>query len=141
MGRKASAEWFGDLKSGKGTMSGASGAFEGLAFSFRTRFEEEPGTNPEELVAAAHAGCFSMALSNELASAGLNPESVRTVADMSLGEVEGGFAITRIRLVATARVPGADEGQVREIAARAKAGCPISRSLTGEISLDLTVET
>lgn len=141
MDRKASAEWYGDLKSGNGTMTGSSGAFSDLAFSFKTRFEDEPGTNPEELVAAAHAGCFSMALSNELASAGLNPTSVKTTAAVGLGKVEGGFAITRITLTSTANVPGADEATVREIADKAKSGCPISRSLTGEITLELTVET
>ena len=96
MARKASAEWHGDLKSGRGAMSGNSGAFSDLAFSFKTRFEDEPGTNPEELIAAAHAGCFSMAFSNELASAGLNPSSVKAEAAVSLGEVEGGYAITKI---------------------------------------------
>ncbi len=141
MDRKASAQWFGDLKSGQGTMTGASGAFTDLPFSFRTRFENEPGTNPEELVAAAHAGCFSMALSNELASAGLSPVSVKTTATATLGAVDGGMSITRIRLVSVANVPGADEAQVRAIAAKAKAGCPISRSLTGEVVLELTVET
>lgn len=141
MARKASAEWYGDLRSGKGTMSGSSGAFSDLAFTFRTRFEDEPGTNPEELVAAAHAGCFSMAFSNELASAGLNPTSVKTTAAVSLGPVDGGNAITRIELTSVAHVPGADEAQVREIGESAKAGCPISRSLTGDITLNLTVET
>lgn len=141
MARKANAEWYGDLKSGKGTMSGASGAFGDLAFSFKTRFEDEPGTNPEELIAAAHAGCFSMAMSNELDKAGLSPSSVKTEAAVSLGEVEGGYAITKIVLTAVANVPGADEAKVREIGDAAKAGCPISRSLTGEITLDLTVET
>lgn len=141
MDRKATAEWFGDLKSGNGSMSGTSGAFSGLAFSFRTRFEDEPGTNPEELVAAAHAGCFSMALSNELAKAGLAPESVQTTAAAALGQVDGGVAITRMTLTSRARVPGADESKVREIADAAKAGCPISRSLKAEIVLELTVET
>lgn len=141
MDRKASAEWHGDLRSGKGSMTSSSGAFSDLAFSFKTRFEDEPGTNPEELVAAAHAGCFSMALSNELASAGLNPESVKTTAAASLGKKGDGFAITNIVLTSTARVPGADEARVREIADKAKAGCPISQSLTADIRLDLTVET
>lgn len=141
MARTASAEWYGDLKSGKGSMSSTSGAFSDLAFSFKTRFEDEPGTNPEELVAAAHAGCFSMALSNELASAGLQPESVKTTAAASLGEKGDGYAITAIKLTTVAKVPGADEAKVREIAAKAKEGCPISQSLTADISLDLTVET
>ena len=141
MARKATAEWYGDLKSGNGTMSGSSGAFANLAFSFKTRFEDEPGTNPEELVAAAHAGCFSMAFSNELDKAGLSPNSVKTEAAVSLGEVEGGYAITTIVLTAVANVPGATEEKVREIGEAAKAGCPISRSLTGDIILELTVET
>ncbi len=141
MARTASAEWYGDLKSGNGSMSSTSGAFSDLAFSFKTRFEDEPGTNPEELVAAAHAGCFSMALSNELASAGLNPESVKTTAAASLGKKGDGYAITEITLTSVAKVPGADEETVREIAAKAKEGCPISQSLTADISLELTIET
>ncbi len=140
MDRTASAEWFGDLASGNGSMTGSSGAFSELPFSFRTRFEDEPGTNPEELVAAAHAGCFSMAFSNELAKAGLSPESVKTTAIATLGPKGDGFAITQIKLSSAAKVPGADEAKVREIAELAKAGCPISRSLSADISLDLTVE-
>lgn len=141
MDRHASAVWNGDLKSGKGVMNSQSGAFSDLGFSFATRFEAEPGTNPEELVAAAHAGCFSMAFSNELAKAGLDPQEVSTTATATLELVDGGFEVTRMTLVTTARVPGADVAQVEEIAAAAKAGCPISKLLNAEISLDLTVET
>ncbi|MFV0360734.1 OsmC family peroxiredoxin, partial [Tropicimonas sp.] len=101
MKRKASALWRGDLQSGNGTMSGQSGAFSDLAFSFRTRCQDEPGTNPEELIAAAHAGCYAMSLSNELAKAGLTPDSVSATAEVTLGEVDGGFAITRSALTAT----------------------------------------
>lgn len=136
MERKASAVWNGDLKGGNGTMGSGSGVLSDLAFSFATRFGDTPGTNPEELIAAAHAGCFSMALSNELAQAGLEPESVSTTATVTL---EDGW-IQKSRLDAVARVPGADEAKVREIAEKAKTGCPISRSLTAEISLSLEVE-
>ncbi|MDV7144449.1 OsmC family protein [Tropicimonas sp. TH_r6] len=138
---KATATWNGDLQSGNGTMSGESGAFSDLAFSFQTRFEDAPGTNPEELVGAAQAGCFSMAFSNELAKADLNPTSVSTKASVVLGAVEGGHAITRIDLVAIADVPGGDEAQIRQIADAAKQGCPISRSLSADITLDLTIKT
>jgi osmotically inducible protein OsmC len=140
MERHASAVWNGDLKAGKGTMTSQSGAFSDLPFSFDTRFGDTPGTNPEELVAAAHAGCFSMAFSNELAKAGLTPEEVATVATATLELVNGGFEVTRMTLVTTARVPGAVVAQVEEIAAAAKAGCPISKLLSAEITLELTVE-
>lgn len=139
MKRHASAVWKGDLPSGSGTMSSQSGAFDALGYSFKTRFEDTPGTNPEELIAAAHAGCFSMAFSHGLASAGLNPEQVETTAIVTLDKVEGGFAITGIVLQTTAKVPGASEDQVREIAAAAKEGCPVSKVLNAEITLDLTV--
>lgn len=140
MKRHASAVWNGDLKSGKGTMSSQSGAFEDLKFSFNTRFGDEVGTNPEELVAAAHAGCFSMAFSNELAKAGLTPEEVATKATATLELVNGGFEVTKMLLTTTAKVPGASAAKVEEIAQAAKAGCPISKLLKAEITLDLTVE-
>lgn len=135
MQRHASAIWNGDLKSGTGSISSESGVLEEQAYSFKTRFESEPGTNPEELIAAAHAGCFSMALSHELASAGLNPTSVATKATVTLDKVEGGFAISKVHLDVDAKVPGADQGKFDEIAAAAKAGCPVSKVLNAEITM------
>ncbi len=139
MKRKASAVWNGDLPSGAGTISTQSGALDALPFSFKTRFEDAPGTNPEELVGAAHAGCYSMAFSHELAQAGLTPERVATTATVTLDQVDGGFAITAVHLQAEAHVPGADEAKVREIGDAAKAGCPVSKVLNAEITLDLSV--
>ena len=139
MKRHASAVWQGDLPSGTGTMSVQSGAFKELPFSFKTRFGDEPGTNPEELIGAAHAGCFSMAFSNELAKAGLTPESVATKATVTL-DTSKGADITAVLLETTATVPGADEAKVREIAEAAKKGCPVSKVLNAEITLDLTVK-
>jgi osmotically inducible protein OsmC len=135
--RDATAEWQGDLKSGSGNMAVASGLFDGQ-YSFRTRFEEEPGTNPEELIGAAHAGCFSMALSNILSEAGHPPESVRTTAKVHLRMVDGNPAISRIDLISEGKVPGIDQDQFSEHAAQAKEGCPVSRALAGvaEITLD-----
>ena len=141
MNRHASAVWNGDLPSGDGTMSVQSGAFEALPFSFKTRFEDAAGTNPEELIGAAHAGCFSMAFSHALASAGLTPQTVSTKATISIEAVDGGFAITRSHLECEATVPGADEDKVSEIAAEAKDGCPVSKVLNAEIALDLIVNT
>lgn len=138
--RDGTAEWRGDLKSGSGTVSVASGLFEGT-YSFSSRFEEEPGTNPEELIGAAHAACFSMALSNILAEAGHAPESVQTTAKVHLRFVEGAPTITEIDLITEGRVPGIDQGQFADYAAQAKAGCPVSRALAGvgEITLDATL--
>ena len=138
--RKAHAQWEGRLRDGKGTMKFASGAFEG-AYSFASRFEEGGGTNPEELIAAAHAGCFSMAFANMLDEAGHPPERVRTTAAVAIERTEGGFSITRSDLVTEARVPGIDEAAFQRIAEKAKAGCPVSRALKGvEISLEATLE-
>ena len=139
MKRHASALWQGDLPSGTGTMSVQSGAFKELPFSFKTRFGDEPGTNPEELIGAAHAGCYSMAFSNELAKAGLTPESVATKATVTL-DTSKGADITAVLLETVASVPGADEAKVREIAEAAKKGCPVSKVLNAEITLDLTVK-
>ncbi|MGQ9849983.1 MAG: OsmC family protein [Aggregatilineaceae bacterium] len=134
--RKASALWEGSLREGKGTMRLGSGAFEG-AYSFGTRFEEEPGTNPEELIGAAHAGCFSMAFSANLGRAGYTPDYVRTTADVHLEKVDGGFKITRIVLHMEARVPGLDEKTFLEQAEAAKSGCPVSQALAAvPIELD-----
>lgn len=134
--RKASARWESNLFQGSGTMAMESGAYEG-AYSFGSRFEEATGTNPEELIAAAHAGCYSMALSAELAKGGHDPKSVATTARVHLEKVEGGFAITRIDLTTEAEVPGIDEASFAEFAQGAKVGCPVSKALAGpEITLD-----
>lgn len=134
--RRAEAEWNGSLREGKGSMKMSSGAFEG-AYSFGTRFEEEPGTNPEELIGAAHAGCFSMALSGELGRAGFNPERIATKADVHLDKGDAGFSITRIHLTTEAVVPDASDAEFQAAAQAAKKGCPVSRALGGvEITLD-----
>ena len=134
--RTARAVWQGDLKTGKGSMRLGSGAWEG-AFSFASRFEEGTGTNPEELAGAAHAGCFSMAFSNELSKAGHVPTRVATTAKVHLEKTEGGFGITRIDLACEAQVPGIDNTKFQEIAAAAKKGCPISKLFAGAtINLD-----
>jgi lipoyl-dependent peroxiredoxin len=133
--RSSSAEWRGNLKDGSGKMRLGSGAYEG-AFSFASRFENGTGTNPEELIAAAHAGCFSMALSHGLAQAGHAPKRVATTARVHLEKVEGGFGITRIELQCEAEVPGIDEATFRQQAEAAKQGCPVSKALAGtQISL------
>ena len=135
--RKADAVWQGDLKSGKGTMKLSSGAYEG-AFSFASRFEEGTGTNPEELIAAAHAGCFSMAFSNILAGAGFTPDRVQTTAAVTLEKTEGGFGVTRIHLTTEGTVPGIDEAAFQQHAQAAKENCPISKLLKpgAEITMD-----
>ncbi|MBV8208275.1 MAG: OsmC family protein [Acidobacteria bacterium] len=136
MQREATAVWSGGLKSGNGTVTGASGAFNQLAYSYRTRFENERGTNPEELIAAAHAGCFSMALSAQLERNGFTPDEVRTSARVSLEQKDGGWAITRVELDLNARVPGISDDKFRELANAAKAGCPVSKVLNAEITLN-----
>lgn len=128
--RNAKAEWRGDLKSGSGTMELGSGAFKGK-YSFATRFEDEPGTNPEELIGAAHAGCFSMALSHMLAEGGHKPERISTQAKVALGKSGDGFAITSIELVTEGVVPGIDAATFQKYAEEAKAGCPVSKALAG----------
>jgi len=134
--RRANAEWKGDLKSGTGEVRTETGSFKG-AYSFPSRFESGEGTNPEELIAAAHAACFSMAFANGLAGAGHTPESVRTEARVHLDKGDGGFGITRIELVTEARVPGISEEAFQEQAEGAKTGCPISRALASvQIDLD-----
>lgn len=139
--RSANAEWKGDLPTGRGTVKTESGALDG-AYSFSSRFEEGTGTNPEELIAAAHAGCYSMALSNGLAKAGFTPTSVRTRAAVHLEKVEGGMGITRIHLVCEAEVPGIDESGFQEQARAAKEGCPISRVLAATtITLEATLRS
>ena len=139
--RDGSAEWRGDLRSGSGTVSVTSGLFSEGNFSFASRFEEGPGTNPEELIAAAHAGCFSMALSNILSSDGHAPESVRTTAKVHLRNIDGNPTIAQIDLITEGRVPGIDQSQFADYAQQAKAGCPVSRALAGvgEITLQATL--
>lgn len=134
--RTASAVWKGNLVKGKGKMKFGSGAFEG-AYSFTSRFEDGAGTNPEELIGAAHAGCFSMALSNMLAEAGFTPKRVATKAAVKMDKVGGGFQIVRIELTTEANVPGIDEATFMKHAQAAKAGCPVSQALASvEITLD-----
>jgi osmotically inducible protein OsmC len=138
--RKSEAEWTGNLQEGKGTMKLGSGAFTG-PYGFRSRFESGPGTNPEELIAAAHAGCFSMALSAGLSKAGHPPTRVHTVANVRLEKVGEGFAITRIDLETEAEVPGIDEASFQQQAEAAKKGCPVSKALAGpQIHLKATLK-
>jgi osmotically inducible protein OsmC len=137
--RTASARWDGSLQEGSGTMRMASGAYEG-AYSFQSRFEEGDGTNPEELIAAAHAGCFSMALSFGLGQAGYVPESVETEATVQIDSVGDGFAITHILLRSQARVPGIDADEFQQQAQAAKEGCPVSKALGGVDSIELEAE-
>lgn len=141
MKRKASAVWKGGLKDGKGAVSTESGALSNNAYSFSTRFENEKGTNPEELIAAAHAGCFSMALSAELGKAGMTPQSVSTTATITLEMLEGGPTVTESHLETVAKIPGAKKEAFEAAANAAKAGCPISRLLNTRISLDAKLES
>ena len=135
MVRKASAVWKGSLKEGKGTISSDSGVLSNTPYSFTTRFENAKGTNPEELIAAAHAGCFTMALSAQLGNAGITPESLETTASLSLDKLESGWAITKIHLDVTARIPGGDKAAFDKAAENAKAGCPVSKLLKAEITM------
>ena len=128
--RTAQAVWKGDLFQGKGTMKLASGSFEG-PYSFSSRFEEGPGANPEELIAAAHAGCFSMALSGDLGKIGFEPESVDTTAKVTVEQSDEGFSITKSELFTLAEVPGIDEALFAKVAEGARAGCPVSKALAG----------
>jgi lipoyl-dependent peroxiredoxin len=137
--RTADARWNGSLREGNGTMRLGGGAYEG-PYSFQSRFEEGQGTNPEELIAAAHAGCFSMAFAAELGKAGHEPVSVATTARVNLVKRDEGFTITRIELQTEAEVPGIDEARFQEIAEAAKTGCPVSRALQGpEITVTATL--
>lgn len=137
--RTANAVWNGSIAKGKGTMALGSGAYEG-PFSVGSRFEQDPGTNPEELIAAAHAGCFSMALSGILTRAGSPPEKIETSAKVSIDQVEGGWEISKIELSTQAVVPGMDEAAFIEHAQSAKAGCPVSKALSAvEITLDASL--
>ena len=129
MQRKASAHWSGGLKDGKGTVSTQSGVLNQTQYSFSTRFENGVGTNPEELIAAAHAGCFSMALSAQLGNAGMTAESIDTNATLTLDKTDAGFSITAVHLDVTAKIPGADPAKFNEAAQNAEKGCPVSRVL------------
>lgn len=133
--RKASARWQGGLKDGKGTLTAATGVLKDTPYSFTTRFEQEPGTNPEELIALAHAGCFSMALSAILGESNLRPDSIDTTATVTMEKTDAGMTLTKIHLDVAARVPGASDAAFQEAANKAKAGCPISRVLRSEISM------
>ena len=136
MKRKASAIWNGGLKDGKGTISTESGLLSRAQYSFGTRFEEGKGTNPEELIAAAHAGCFSMALSGQLGAAGMVAESIETTATVTMEKLEAGWTVTEVHLDVSAKIPGADRGKFETAAGNAKSGCPISRLLNARISMD-----
>jgi osmotically inducible protein OsmC len=140
MVRKASAEWRGGLKDGKGTISTDSGVLKNTQYSFSTRFESGAGTNPEELIAAAHSGCFSMALSAQLETAGITPESIRTTAAVTLEKVGEGFSVTSSHLDVTVRAPGAEPAAFRKAAEAAKSGCPISKLLNAAITMDAKLE-
>ena len=140
MKRKASAVWQGGLKDGKGTISTDSGVLANTQYSFSTRFEDGAGTNPEELIAAAHAGCFSMALSGQLGAAGLTAESINTTASVSLEKTDAGFAITKVHLDVRAKVPGADQAAFEKATNNAKTGCPVSKVLNAEITMTATLE-
>ena len=138
--KKGQAHWEGDLKSGKGTISTESGALSQQPYGFNTRFEDKAGTNPEELIGAAHAACFSMALSMMLGQAGHTPQSIDTTADVSLDKQGEGFSITKIALDSTVKLPGIDNAAFDEIINKAKAGCPVSQVLNAEITLNYKLE-
>jgi lipoyl-dependent peroxiredoxin len=133
--REATAVWTGGLKDGGGRLTSPSGVLKDTAYSFTTRFESEPGTNPEELIAAAHSGCFSMALSGVLGESGLKAERIETRATVTMEKTDAGFTLTKIHLDLTAKVPGGDPAVLQAAAEKAKAGCPISRVLKSEITL------
>ena len=140
MQRKASAVWKGGLKDGKGTVSSTSGVLANTPYSFTTRFEDTPGTNPEELIAAAHAGCFSMALSGQLGAANLTADSIHTTATLTMEKLEAGWTITTVHLDVTAKVPGATAEAFNTAAQNAKAGCPVSRVLNAKVTMTAALE-
>jgi osmotically inducible protein OsmC len=133
------AVWHGGLKDGKGTISTKSGALNEYPYGFASRFEGKPGTNPEELIGAAHAGCFTMALSLILGEAGLTADEMNTKADVTLEKVADGFAITKVHLSLKAKIPGCDAAKFQELAAKAKAGCPVSKLLKADITMEATL--
>ncbi|HEY8509127.1 MAG TPA: OsmC family protein [Steroidobacteraceae bacterium] len=140
MKRTASAQWQGGLRDGRGTISTQSGVLKDTQYSFSTRFEEGVGTNPEELIAAAHAGCFSMALSAQLEGANMRANRIRTTATVSIEKEGQGFAITSVHLDVAASIPGADAAAFQKVAEQAKAGCPVSRVLNAKITMDARLE-
>ena len=140
MERKASAVWKGSLKDGKGEFSVPSGVFSHLPYSFKTRFEDAPGTNPEELIAAAHASCFSMALSAQLGAANLTPESINTTANLKMEKQDSGWAITAVHLDVNAKIPNADDAAFQKATQDAKAGCPVSKVLKANITMSAKLE-
>lgn len=135
-----SAVWSGGIKDGKGAISTQSGAMKEYPYGFASRFEGKPGTNPEELIGAAHAGCFTMALSLILGEAGLTAEKMETKAEVTLDKVDDGFAITAVHLTLQAKIPGADDAKFQELAGKAKAGCPVSKLLNTKITLDARLQ-
>ncbi|MCG7601058.1 OsmC family protein [Halomonas sp. McH1-25] len=139
--KKGSAEWQGSLKKGKGTVSTESGALKQNPYGFNTRFEGQPGTNPEELIGAAHASCFSMALSMILGESELEPESIKTEATVTLEQDDSGFTISAVHLETRARIPGADQASFEEAANKAKEGCPVSKLFKANITLDAKLES
>jgi osmotically inducible protein OsmC len=138
--RTGSAAWSGGLKDGKGTVSVQSGVLKETPYGFHTRFENSPGTNPEELIAAAHAGCFTMALSAQLGEAGMTAKSLQTTATVSLDKVDDGFSISAVHLNLVANIPGATQQAFEEAARKAKEGCPVSKLLNAAITLDARLE-
>jgi osmotically inducible protein OsmC len=140
MQRKASAVWKGGLKDGKGTVSSTSGVLSNTPYSFSTRFENTPGTNPEELIAAAHAACFSMALSAQLGNANLTAESISTSATLTMEKLDAGWTITAVQLDVVARVPKADAAAFNKAAENAKSGCPVSKLLKADITMNARLE-
>ena len=139
MQRTASAHWSGGLKDGKGTVSTQSGTLNQTQYSFATRFENGVGTNPEELIAAAHAGCFTMALSAQLGEAGMTAQGIDTKATLTLEKTDAGFTITAIHLAVSAKIPGADQAKFDQAAQNAKKGCPVSRVLNTNITMEATL--
>jgi osmotically inducible protein OsmC len=139
--KTASAVWKGDLKTGKGEISTQSGALKSNPYGFNTRFEGQPGTNPEELIGAAHAGCFSMAFSMILGGEGFTADEIKTAAEVTLDKEGEGFAITAIKLTMSAKIPNIDQAKFEELANKAKEGCPVSKVLNADITLDATLES
>ena len=139
--KKGSAQWQGSLKKGKGSVSSESGALKEIPYGFNTRFEGQPGTNPEELIGAAHASCYSMALSMILGEENLEAESINTQATVTLEQDDSGFTITEVQLKTVAKIPGADQATFDSAAQKAKEGCPISKLLNAKISLDAKLES
>ena len=139
--RNGSAVWSGGLKDGKGAVSTGSGVLKDAQYGFNTRFEDGPGTNPEELIGAAHAGCFTMALSGQLGQAGLTAQELRTTATVSMEKVEGGFSITAVHLDLVAKIPGASQEAFDKAANTAKENCPVSKLLNADITLSARLES